>query len=281
MSPKPELPPAPRAIEKGVPLYTLLGQAAIDAMAANLRLADPSFPVDRFSRVAQDGLEPLGIMARGEHIGEALWQVLDRPFEEAAELLLASLTPPLEQTEDNGLAGFFYLPHGALVASHGRQAKDNAGRDPFDPAMRALYELTRRFTSEFSIRPFLEEQTERTLAVLKDWTKDPDPHVRRLCTEGPRPRLPWGKRLRVFIADPRPCLPILEQLRDDPSPYVRRSVANHLGDIGKDNPELLLDTCEEWLEGATTERKALIRHALRHPDKKGVPRAVELRRAAR
>lgn len=277
----PQLPSAPQAIEKGVPLKSLLGEQAITALVRNLRLVEPSFPMDTFRAAALAGLEPLGIMARGEHIGEALWRALDRPFQEAAAVLLASLTPPLEQTTDNGLAGFFYLPHGALVASHGLHEKDNAGRDPFDAAMHALYELTRRFSSEFSIRPFLVEHTERTLATLAGWLTDPDPHVRRLCSEGTRPRLPWGKRLKRFVADPRPCLPLLEALRDDPAPYVRRSVANHLGDIGKDHQDLLLDLCEEWLEGASTERKALIRHALRHPDKKGVPRAGELRRAAR
>jgi 3-methyladenine DNA glycosylase AlkC len=147
--------------------------------------------------------------------------------------------------------------------------------------MRAQYELTRRFSAEFSIRAFLLRTQERTLARLIEWTSDPDPHVRRLCTEGTRPRLPWGPRLAAFVKDPRPLLPILETLKDDPDLYVRRSVANHLGDIAKDHPTLVFDICERWLTKASAERKWLIRHAVRHPARNGVPAALRLRGRAR
>jgi 3-methyladenine DNA glycosylase AlkC len=147
--------------------------------------------------------------------------------------------------------------------------------------MTAQRELTRRFSAEFSMRPFLIRWPERTLARLLEWTRDPDPHVRRLCSEGARPRLPWAMRIAAFIADPRPTLPILEVLKDDAELYVRRSVANHLGDIAKDHPALAFETCERWLEGASPERRWVIRHALRHPAKKGVKVAVELRQRAK
>ena len=147
--------------------------------------------------------------------------------------------------------------------------------------MTAQRELTRRFSAEFSMRPFLVRWPERTLARLMDWTRDPDPHVRRLCTEGTRPRLPWAMRIPAFVADPRPTLPILEALKDDPDLYVRRSVANHLGDIAKDHPALAFQICGRWLESATPERCWLIRHAVRHPAKKGVAEAIRLRLSAR
>jgi 3-methyladenine DNA glycosylase AlkC len=146
--------------------------------------------------------------------------------------------------------------------------------------MRAQYELTRRFSAEFSIRPFLIRWPERTVAQLLAWTSDPDPHVRRLCSEGTRPRLPWGTRIPGFIKDPRPTLPILEALKDDPELYVRRSVANHLGDIAKDHPELVFDLCRRWVKGASAERNWLIRHAVRHPAKKGFEAALEIRKLA-
>lgn len=122
--------------------------------------------------------------------------------------------------------------------------------------------LTQRFSAEFSIRPFLIQQQDRTLSQLIAWTTDPNPHVRRLCTEGTRPRLPWGRRIPAFIANPEPLFPILESLKDDECLYVRRSVANHLGDIAKDHPEKVFALCERWLEDATPERKWLIRHAV-------------------
>lgn len=146
--------------------------------------------------------------------------------------------------------------------------------------MRAQYELTRRFTAEFSIRPFLMHDFERTLNQLTLWLNDPDPHVRRLCTEGCRPRLPWGARIPQLIKDPRPTLPILEALKNDPSLYVRRSVANHLGDIAKDHPEWAFEVCERWLTNVDKDLKWVIRHAVRHPAKQGHATAIALRKAA-
>lgn len=176
---------------------------------------------------------------------------------------------------------FFYLPHVSFVATYGLDPAHNGGRDPFEVSMQAQYELTRRFSAEFSMRPFLIKWPNRTLARLQQWTCDRDPHVRRLCSEGTRPRLPWAVRIPAFIKDPRPTFPILEALMDDEELYVRRSVANHLGDIAKSHPQLAFDLCERWLKGASAERKWLIRHALRHPAKKGVKSAVRLRKLAR
>jgi 3-methyladenine DNA glycosylase AlkC len=202
-------------------------------------------------------------------------------YADAVAVLLQSLTPPLDRTDDFGLAGFFYLPHVYFVATYGLDAEHNDGKDPFEVSMQAQYEITRRFSAEFSMRPFLIRHPERTLARLLEWTRDADPHVRRLCSEGARPRLPWAIRIPGFIRDPRPALPILEALKDDPNLYVRRSVANHLGDIAKDHPELALDLCQRWLEGASAERRWLIRHALRHPARKGMKRALQLRQRAK
>jgi 3-methyladenine DNA glycosylase AlkC len=197
------------------------------------------------------------------------------------EILLASLTPPLESTDNNGLAVFFYLPHVCFVAEYGLDPGTGNEDDTFDVSMRAQYELTRRFSAEFSIRHFLIRHQERTLKKVHEWLTDPCPHVRRLCSEGTRPRLPWAIRIPSFISNPEPVLPILEALKDDQSLYVRRSVANNLGDIAKDHPDLAFGICEHWLIGASKERKWLIRHALRHPAKKGNPDALQLRAAAK
>lgn len=228
-----------------------------------------------------DGLKPLAILQRGQHLARALREHLPPRYEDAINILIRSLTPPNSDTEDLGLAVFFYLPHVSFVATYGLDARNNAGRDPFDISMTAQYELTRRFSAEFSMRPFLIKWQARTLARLMQWTRDPDPHVRRLCSEGARPRLPWAMRIPAFIKDPTPVLPILEALKDDVDLYVRRSVANHIGDIAKDHPQLAFDICERWLEDASTERKWMIRHAVRHPAKKGVKRALDLRKRAK
>jgi 3-methyladenine DNA glycosylase AlkC len=277
----PRLPSAPGSIQKGSTLKALLDREAVDCLAHNVKLVHPRFDADAFRRTALAGLAPLSILQRGHHLARALRTHLPGRYESAVEILLASLTPPHAATEDLGLAVFFYLPHVSFVATYGLDAAHNGGRDPFEVSMRAQYELTRRFSAEFSIRPFLIRWPERTLARLQQWTADPDPHVRRLCSEGTRPRLPWAQRIPAFVGDPRPTLPILEALKDDPELYVRRSVANHVGDIAKDHPDLAFALCTRWVAGASAERKWLIRHAVRHPAKKGVKAALRLRQLAK
>lgn len=278
---QPVLPAAPRSIRKGSTLKSLLGRTAVECLAHNVALAHVDFAAGRFIDAALKGIGPLSILQRGEHLARVLREHLPARYDDAIDVLLRSLTAPQGRTGDLGLAGFFYLPHVCFVAAYGLDAGNNAGRDPFETSMRAQYELTRRFSAEFSMRAFLIAQPERTLGRLLEWTRDPDPHVRRLCSEGARPRLPWAARLRAFIADPTPLLPLLEALRDDPDLYVRRSVANHVGDIAKDHPTLALALCRRWLAGATSERRWLIRHALRYPANKGMPDAMRLRALAK
>lgn len=277
----PRIPSAPRSIQKGSSLGDLLDRAAIDCLAHNITLVHPEFDGEAFRKTASKGLQPLAILQRGQHLAQALRTHLPERYETAVKILIRSLTPPLSQTDDLGLAVFFYLPHVSFVATYGLDAEHNNGQDPFEVSMLAQYELTRRFSAEFSMRPFLIKWPERTLNRLMEWTRDPDPHVRRLCSEGARPRLPWAMRIPAFVKDPRPILPILEALKDDADLYVRRSVANHIGDIAKDHPQLAFEICERWLEGASNERKWMIRHAVRHPAKKGVKAALRLRKLAK
>ena len=281
ITPIPRVPAAPNSIQKGTPLKHLLGAEAVDCLAHNILLVYPQFEELSFRKAALSGLEPLGIMERGQHFARALRPCLPDKYEKAIEILLASLTPPQTETEKLGLAVFFYHTHSSFVSEFGLNPNNNGGEDPFEISMKAQYELTKRFTAEFSIRPFLIQQQDRTLSRLIDWTTDPNPHVRRLCSEGTRPRLPWAPRIPAFIADPTPVLPILDALKNDQNLYVRRSVANHLGDIAKDHPETVFALCERWLNDASKEVKWLIRHALRHPAKKENITALQLRMAAK
>lgn len=274
------IPVAPRSIQKDSPIKFLLDSEAVDCLAHNIGLVHNRFDAQAFKELALTNIAPLSFMDRSAHIAAALKATLPAKFSDATEILINTLTPPNVHTERLGLSVFFYLPHTRFIAEYGRDAQHNGGEDPFEVAMRAQYELTRRFTAEFSIRPFLMYDFERTLNQLKRWLNDPDPHVRRLCTEGCRPRLPWGARIPQLIADPRPTLPILEALKNDPSLYVRRSVANHLGDIAKDHPELAFELCEHWLTNADKDLKWVIRHAVRHPAKQGNATAIALRKAA-
>ena len=274
------LPRAPNTITKGKSLKLLLDYESVDCLAHNLSAVYADFDKKGFKERAQHALPSLELLQRGNCLAELLYGFLPKPYSKAIEILLSSLTPPLQSTEQNGLGVFFYLPHVCFVASYGLSPDYNRGKDSFETSMYAQYELTRRFSAEFSIRHFLIQQPDRTLRQLNAWCTDPCPHVRRLCSEGTRPRLPWAIRIPAFVKDPSPCLPILERLRDDPSLYVRRSVANHLGDIAKDHRGLIFALMESWLKDASAERKWLIRHALRYWAKKGDREALRLRELA-
>jgi 3-methyladenine DNA glycosylase AlkC len=280
IAPDLRIPAAPGSIQKGSSLAVLLDREAVECLAHNVSLVHGKFDGAGFRRAAMKDISPLAIMQRGAHLARVLREFLPARYEDAVEVLLRSLTPPQSPDDRPGLSVFFYLPHSSFIATYGLDAEHNGGRDPFEASMRAQYEITRRFTAEFSMRPFLIRWPERTLARLMEWTRDPDENIRRLCSEGSRPRLPWGLRIPSLIKDPRPALPILEALKDDPALYVRRSVANHVGDIAKDHPKIAFALCERWARGATEERKWMIRHAVRHPAKKGVPDALRLRQLA-
>lgn len=243
------------------PLKNQLGPDTPRHIARMVTAVSPAFPAEAFIHDALEGYEQLNLMQRGRKIALSLRRYLPSDYAAAIEILTSSFGPRLITTAGWGMAPFLYLPHSFFVAEY--------GLDHFELSMQAQYELTQRFTAEFCIRPYLQAHRDATLARLKTWVNDPSPHVRRLVSEGTRPRLPWAQHLREFQADPRPVLELLELLKDDPEPYVRRSVANSLNDIGKDHPELLADIARRWMHEASEERRRMVRHALRSAIKRG------------
>lgn len=231
-------------------------------MARDIAAVWPAFRSKAFLADVLNGYDGLELMDRGRHIARVLRRHLPDDYPTALGVLMRSVGErPKNADGDGGMASFFYLPHTCFVAAF--------GVDHFDESMQAQFVLTQRFTAEFSIRPFIERDERRSLALLRQWARDPNVHVRRLVSEGTRPRLPWAGRLRAFQRNPAPVLELLELLKDDRDAYVRRSVANNLNDIGKDHPDVLVDVARRWLHDASPERKALVRHALRSLVKQG------------
>jgi 3-methyladenine DNA glycosylase AlkC len=150
------------------------------------------------------------------------------------------------------------------------------GLDDWEASMPALEEFTQQMSAEFAIRPFIVRYPERTMTQMLTWAHHPNAEVRRLASEGCRPRLPWGIRLTALQADPAPILPILELLKDDESESVRRSVSNNLNDIAKDHPGLVLDVLRRWQSHDTPEIRKITSHALRTLVKQGNPEALAL-----
>lgn len=242
------------------PLKDFFDERLVTRIADSIAPVYRTFPRETFVKEATQGLSKLELLDRGKHIADALAKTLPGDYEQAVEILLRSIETPMAR-EGGAMASFFFLPHVTFVAKY--------GLGHFDASMRAQYVLTQKFSAEFSIRYFILQDAKQTLAVLRSWTNDPSEHVRRLVSEGTRPRLPWAVRLPGFIADPAPVLELLELLRDDPALYVRRSVANNLNDIAKDHPDLVVEVCKRWSEGATPERKWILTHALRWLVKRG------------
>jgi 3-methyladenine DNA glycosylase AlkC len=252
------------------PLKTFFSPSLVRRLAAAIARAEPTFQSRAFIRQASSELDGLELLDRGRHIARALGAHLPAAYPDALSVLLRSLGPEhaTDELVGAGMAPFFYLPHTIFVTER--------GLDHFDLSMRAQYELTKRFSAESSIRPFLARDPERTLGFLRRWTRDPNAHVRRLVSEGTRLRLPWASRVAWLDANPGRVLGLLEQLKDDPATLVRRSVANNLNDLGKVHPDLLIRTCAAWLDGATPERRALVGHALRSALRRGDARALRL-----
>lgn len=243
------------------PLKRFFDARLVRSLAESLHEAYPRLDVRRFVADATRGLDALELVARGGRVADVMRRHLPEDFKTAADILTRSLGPELDRTEGFGMAVFRYLPHVIYVGRY--------GLGDFEPAMRAQYEITKRFSAEWSIRPFLGEHRDRTLARLRVWATDENVHVRRLVSEGTRPRLPWAPRLRAFQDDPARVLELLELLRDDPERYVQRSVANNLNDIAKDHPDVAVATCRRWLVDATPGRRWIVGHALRSLVKAG------------
>lgn len=244
------------------PLKNLIHPRLVTEMADRLAKQSAGFDRETFLACALTGLEHLELMQRAALVRDALIETLPRDYCEAARLLGAALP---DERED-GLRGWALLPVNQFIALK--------GLDHFDTSLALLKKLTPHFTAEFGIRPFIDADQDRALATIGAWTADQDHHVRRLASEGTRPRLPWAMRLPALVRDPAPILSLLTALIDDPEEYVRRSVANSLNDIAKDHPGLVAAFVGHHITGASPDRKRLLKHASRTLLKQGHSQAL-------
>ena len=211
---------------------------------------------------------PLELKARINLIADVLARYLPADFPQAAAAILRALPPPLDPDRtDDDFGHFIYAPLGVFVETHGLEDHRDLGLDLIEA-------LTQRFSMEFSIRAFLNRWPEETLARMQDWAGHPNYHVRRLVSEGTRPRLPWGQG--IGIGHDR-TLPLLDRLHADPTRFVTRSVANHLNDVARTDPDAVIGRLAAWqAEGRQTEKELLWMrtHALRNLIKSGYPPAL-------
>lgn len=240
-------------------LKEIFNEQRFRSVAKDLSAIHPSFDSKQFLAASLKDLKDLSLLQRLRRMTESLHATLPANYRKAIGIL-RKLIPRIDR-------GFVTLVCSDYVGLY--------GHDDFDTSMDALKFFTAFGSSEFAIREFLRRDLPRTLAVMETWSRDPDEHVRRLASEGCRPRLPWSFKLDSLIADPSPVVPILENLREDPSLYVRKSVANHLNDITKAHPDWVLDRLQNWPR-QNPHTSWIARHALRTLIKKGNQRALHL-----
>jgi 3-methyladenine DNA glycosylase AlkC len=233
--------------------------SSIGALADAIEQVYPAFDKGEFMALVFDSQwEDKELKQRMRHVTHCLHATLPQDYSEALEILRE--VAPSSQSFD------------AMVFP---DYVECYGLEHWDLSLPALAFFTRFASSEFAIRPFLIEDSRRAMKHMLVWAEDENEHVRRLASEGCRPRLPWAMALPEFKEDPSLILPVLEILKTDESESVRRSVANNLNDISKDHPELVLDICERWY-GHHGDTDRIVKHACRTLLKAGNRRAMQL-----
>ncbi len=236
----------------------------VTKIASEISIVYPSFESKKFKAVSLK-LNPLELKARTKIVTEYLKIYLPSNYKTALNIISKVI-------KRKKLKGFELWPFSEYISQH--------GLDEFEKSIEVLYELTQLFTSEFAIRPFIEKDHKLVLKYFKKWLTDESSHVRRWISEGSRPLLPWGQKLNIITENPELTISLLESLKYDEELYVRKSVANHLNDISKFNPKLVIQTLSKWQKNTPTEHvdkiNWIVKHALRTLIKKGDTSALEL-----
>ena len=249
-------------MEKNFALKDMFNRESVGILASAIKTEIPDIPKDTFTqKIFNEDWEQLALKERVRHITLILGEMLPDDYQQSLEILKRVL-PHLESQ------GFEKMVFPDFVEVY--------GLDDWDLSISALEFFTQHISGEFAIRPFINRYPAKTLRVMLGWTNHTHPGVRRIASEGCRPRLPWGMRLTDLVADPAPILPILENLKDDDREEIRRSVANNINDISKDHPDLVVDILSKWQDPGDKDRTKLISHALRTLVKSGHPQALEL-----
>lgn len=229
-------------------------------LASKIKKEYKEFQSDSFISKVEKDVAGLELKGRVDAIATNLREYLPKKYDSAIKILLKILGPENKNEVGMFKEGYWLMPVAFFVEKY--------GLDNFETSVSAIHEITKRHTGEYAVRPFLEKYPNKMLKLMKKFSKDQNVHVRRLASEGVRPRLPWAKKLDQFIKDPKPILPILENLKEDSSLFVKKSVANNLNDILKDNHDIGMQVINKWSKSENENTKWIIKHALRNQRKK-------------
>ncbi|SFM19588.1 3-methyladenine DNA glycosylase AlkC [Gracilibacillus orientalis] len=241
------------------PLKDMYSSEFFERFTAKVKSHYPLFDKTRFiETIFDENWKGLELKQRMRHISIAIFETFPPSYEEAVQLLM-NMAPQCR--------GFEYLFFPDFVERYGIEY--------WDTSMTALEEFTKYSSSEFAVRPFIIKNPSKMMEQMLDWSRHEDEHVRRLASEGCRPKLPWAAPLKRFQNDPSEIIPILEELKQDPSKYVQKSVANNLNDISKDHPALVKQIVHKW-SGNDSVTDWILKHGSRSLLKKGDVEALRL-----
>jgi len=255
-----------------------INSRVLKELALRIKKNHKRFDDQKFVSSISSKLKNLELKERISLVTQSLYEHLPQDFEKSVNILIKSLPEELPN-HSKGIEGYgsdmLDSLHGFIMISV-TNFVSKYGIDNYEVSMDALSIMTSRFSAEEAARYFIQRYPSRTLKIYKKWCVNKNMHIRRLVSESTRPRLPWTMQLRDFIDDPRDILPLLEQLKGDKELYVRRSVANNLNDISKDNPDIVIKILKKWNKDKSNEMKWLIKHSLRTLIKMGDPEALKL-----
>lgn len=233
-----------------------LAQPAISRISNALTKVIDNFDAQTFEQSCLNGLNELELKARVNHIISILHDYLPENFPKAAEILISIADVWDFGNAEDSLKSFAAWPIIDYFSIYGLEHPEES--------LSGLKQLTHLHSAEFAIRAFIVKYPEYCRQQFTLWVKDESEDVRRLVSEGTRPKLPWGLQLKQFVVDPTPNLPLLTSLKSDVSLYVRRSVANHLNDIAKDHPDVVINTCKQWTNDKNKSNKKEIDWVIKH-----------------
>jgi 3-methyladenine DNA glycosylase AlkC len=242
------------------PLKDNFDRQTVELLADHFARQYDGFDPDAFIDSLLGEFPKLELKDRINLIADRLASNLPAEYESALAMVV--------QVAEDGVDGWAAWPLCSFVERH--------GVDSPVASLDAMAPLTKRWSCEFAIRPFLGAHLELTRHYMREWVLDPDETVRRLPSEGTRPLLPWGPKVTALLDDPEIGLEVLRVLRHDESETVRRSVANHLNDIAKNDPDLVIEVLTDWSNESIPVDDRMVRHALRTLVKQGDPRALAL-----
>lgn len=247
-------------MEETTPKLTEFFGANLAAILSDKILAVyPEFKSNSFISEVKNHCQGLTLTQRVELIADQLKEFLPSDYEKSINILTSIMGP--ENPQETGMFTNYYwlMPVGKFIEKY--------GLEHFDISMQAIEEHTKRNTGEYAIRPFVRKYPDEVVRQMKTWTQSENFHLRRLASEGLRPKLPWASKLDLFIENPTPVFEILELLKEDPVKFVKKSVANHLTDYIKVNPEAAFQLIDSWSKTDNIHTLWIIKHATRKTGK--------------